>query len=80
MARNQIEKYINQLNIREADYTEKQTRAYKFSRLKESLYILKRASCFQTIPEDDITEIGMIFKLTPIHELHCIKINRQAFK
>lgn len=63
-----------------ADHIEKQTRAYKFSRLKESLYILKRSSCFQTIPNDVITEIEMIFKLMPVHELYCIKINEQAFE
>ena len=80
MARNQTEKYINQLNIREADYIEKQIRAYKFSRLKESLYILKRASCFQIILDDVVTEIGMIFKPMPVHESYCIKINEQAFK
>jgi len=52
MAQNQIEKYVNQLNIRKVDYVEKQQRKYKFSRLKKSFDILKRASYSQIIPDE----------------------------
>ncbi len=80
MARNQIEKYVNELDIRKANYIQKQQKEYKFSRLKKSLDILKRASYFQTIPSEIINEIELIFKLMPVHELYYIKINEQEFK
>ena len=37
MARNQIEKYVNELNIRKAGYIQKQQNEYKFARLKNRL-------------------------------------------
>lgn len=80
MARNQIEKYVNELNIRKVDYIEKQQKEYKLARLKKSLDILTRASYYHTIPDDIIEEIKMIFKLMPVHELYYIKINELEFK
>lgn len=79
MARDQIKKYVNELNIRKVDYLEKQQGEYKFARLKKSLDILNRASYYQTIPEEIIDEIKIIFKLMPVHELYYIKVNEQAF-
>lgn len=80
MARNQIEKYVNELNIRKAGYIQKQQNEYKFARLKKSLDVLKRASYFQTIPDELIEEVKMIFKLMPIHELYYVTINEEEFK
>lgn len=80
MARNQIKKYVNELNIRKVDYLEKQQEEYKLARLKKSLDILNRASYYETIPEEIIDQIKMIFKLMPVHELYYVKINEQEFK
>ncbi|MDZ7899327.1 MAG: hypothetical protein U5N85_15050 [Arcicella sp.] len=73
MARNQIEKYVNELNIRKNDYLKKQQNEYKIARFEKSLDILKRASYSQTIPDETIEEIKLIFKLMPVHELYYIK-------
>ncbi len=80
MARNQLEKYLNQLDIRRADYLEKQLKEYKFQRFKKSLEMLQKASYYHTIPNDIINEIETIFKLMPVHELYFIKINENEFK
>ena len=79
MARNQIKKHVNELNIRKVDYLKKQQEEYKFARLKKSLDILNRASYYQIIPEKIIDEIKIIFKLMPVHELYYIKVNEQEF-
>ena len=68
------------MSIRKVDYIEKQQKEYKFDRFKKSLDILKRASYFQTIPDEIIDEIKLIFKLMPVHELYYIKIDEQEFK
>ena len=79
MARNQIKQYVNKLNIRELDYLEKQQKEYKFARLKKTLGILNRASYYETIPEEIIEEIKIIFKLMPVHELYYVKVNEKEF-
>ena len=80
MARNQIEKYLNQLEIRKVDYVLKQQKVYKLLRFQKSLEILKRASYFQLIPQEIISEIEIIFKLMPVHELYYVKIDEEEFK
>ncbi len=80
MARNQIEKYLNELSNRKVGYMQRQQREYKFSRVKKSLEILERASYFQTIPDEIIDDIERIFKLMPAHEIYYIKIDEQEFK
>jgi hypothetical protein len=80
MARNQLEKYLNQLVIRKADYLEKQRKDYKFPRFQKSLEILQRASYYHTIPDDVISKIELIFKLMPTHELYYIKKDETQFK
>ena len=80
MARNQIEKYLNQLDIKKGDYLEKQRKEYKLSRFKKSLEILRRVSYSQIIPQEIILEIEVIFKLMPIHELYYVKVNEDEFR
>ena len=80
MARNQLEQYLNQLDIKKGEYLEKQRKEYKFSRLQKSLEILQKASHYHTIPAEIITEIELIFSLIPSHELYYIKRDEEQFK
>ena len=79
MARNQVQKYLNQLDIRKSEYLEKQRKEYKFSRFQKSLEILRRVSYSQIIPQEIISEIEMIFKLMPVHELYYVKKDEEEF-
>ena len=80
MARNQLEKYLNQLEIRRDDYLSKQQKEYKFQRFQKSLEILQRASYYCTIPDGIIFKIELTFKLMPTHELYYIKKDETQFK
>ena len=44
MERKQLEKYLNQLDIKKGEYLEKQRVEYKLARFQKSLEILDRAS------------------------------------
>lgn len=79
MARNQIDKYLNQLEIRKGNYLKKQHKEYRLPRLQKSLEALKSVSNHHTIPTEIITEIETIFRLMPVHELYFIKVNQEEF-
>jgi hypothetical protein len=80
MGRNQLEKYLNQLDIKKGEYLAKQRKEYKFQRFQKSLDILKRASHFHTISPEIIAKIEAVFQLMPTHELYYIKKDEQQFK
>ena len=79
MARRQLEKYINQLNIKKGKFLEKQCKEYKFARFQRGLEILDKASLHHTIPIEILSEIELIFNLMPSHELYNIKKDEVQF-
>ncbi len=79
MAQNQLEKYLIQLKNKKGEFLEKQRKEYKFSRFQSSLEILERASYFNTVPNEIISKIELIFHLMPSHELYYIKKDELQF-
>ena len=79
MARKQLEKYLNQLDIKKGEFLEKQRKEYKFARFQRSLEILDKASNFNTIPTEILSKIELIFNLMPSHELYYIKKDEVQF-
>jgi hypothetical protein len=79
MARKQLEKYLNQLDIKKGEFLEKQRNEYKLDRFQKSLEILDKASYYFTIPDEIISEIELIFQLMPSHELYYIKKDELQF-
>jgi len=73
MARKHLERYLNQLAVKEGDFFEKQVKDYRLARFKQSLEILDKASNHQTIPTEIISKIELIFRLMPSNELYYIK-------
>lgn len=79
MARKQMEKYLNLLDIKKGEFLEKQCKEYKFARLQRSLEILDNASNHHPIPDEILSEIEVIFNLMPSHELYYIKKDEVQF-
>ncbi|MES2518880.1 MAG: hypothetical protein V4585_12275 [Bacteroidota bacterium] len=79
MARNTFEDYIEELEIRKANFLQKQQEEYKLNRLKKCLEVLKRANIDHTVPSDIMVEIELIFELMPSHDLYYIKKDEVLF-
>ena len=79
MARKQLKKYLNQLDIKKGEFLEKQRKEYKLARFQRSLEILDKASNYHTIPTEILSEIEIIFNLMPSHELYYIKKDEVQF-
>jgi hypothetical protein len=67
------------LEIRKANFLQKQQEEYKLNRLKKCLEVLKRANIDHTVPSDIMVEIELIFELMPSHDLYYIKKDEVLF-